>query len=117
MAQDKAQPYCDIHKRSYSKLEQCAECRGAVGVTVKVGSPKADTTTKRVHAAEARLRELACWSESGSQMREDPHVAVKWSAEASKWARIAMELEDKIDELEHDQWLVEQKRLLGGSGN
>ena len=101
----------------HSSIEQCGQCRAERAVAVKACSPKVDTTQKRVNAAEARLRELACWNECASQMRDDPQVAVKWSAESSKWARVAMDLEEKITEIEHDQWLVEQDRLRGGSGN
>lgn len=115
-----AQPqpnHCAIHDVRYGKLEQCSGCRASRSVTVTPGSPKADTSAKRVNAAAARLRELACWSECQGQMADDPNVAVKWSAESSKWARLAMELEAQITEVEHDQWLREQKRLLGGDGN
>ena len=107
---------CPTHQVSYGPLEQCSACRGSQGVAVVSGSPKADTTQKRVYAAEARLREYACWSECKTQMADDPNVAVKWSAESSKWARVAMELESHITEIEHDQWLREQKRLLSGGG-
>lgn len=117
MPPDTTGNFCSTHNTHYSKLEQCPVCRAGAGVVVKTSSPKADTTQKRVNAAAARLRELSCWNEAGTQMHDDPHVAVKWSAEAGKWARIAMELEAQITELEHDQWLVEQKRLLGGGGN
>lgn len=102
---------------TYGPLEQCPKCRAARSSAVKAGAPKADTTQKRVHAAEARLRELACWDRCKLDMADDGNIAVKWSAESSKWARLAMDLESQITEIEHDQWLVEQDQLRGGSGN
>lgn len=99
---------------TYGPLEQCPECRKSASGSVDGGSPKADTSTRRVHAGNARLREVACWENSNnSRAQDDGNVAVKWSAEAVKWARVAMELEQQILEIEHDQWLVEQKRKLG----
>jgi hypothetical protein len=124
--------YCAKHDKRYGKLEQCSECRKSRGITVKQESPKADTATVRVHAARYRLNEAACWNEfkrysavdltAGSEdddpVQIDPHVAVKFSAEAGKWAGRADELEMRILEIEHDQWLREQKRIMGGgSGN
>lgn len=101
------------HGKLYGGVEQCLECRKSAGVAVVTGPPKVDTAEKRVNAATARLRELACWDEAKAQMREEPNVAVKWSAESTKWARIAMEIEAGIAEIEHDQWLIDQKRRLG----
>jgi hypothetical protein len=124
--------YCAKHDRGYGKLEQCADCRASRGVTVKPGSPKADTSTIRLHAARYRMREAACWNEckryssidltaddkGGTPPKLDPQAAVKFSAESGKWASRADELEMRILEIEHDQWLREQKRLMGGgSGN
>jgi hypothetical protein len=105
--------YCETHDHHYSSIEQCAQCRASASVVVEHGPPKVNTSEKRVNAANARLRELACWNQSKLLMPEDGHVAVKWSSEATKWARIAMELEGSITEIEHDQWLVDQKRKLG----
>lgn len=117
MATDTTGNYCPTHDKHYGKLEQCGECRRARNATVAPGSPKADMTQRRVHAADARLREAACWEQCKATMAADGHTAVKWSAESTKWARLAMELEQQITEVEHDQWLREQKRLLGGGGN
>ena len=109
--------HCATHDVWYGKLEQCGQCRIARAGTIKTGSPKADTTQKRVHAAEARLRELSCWERCKTTMPDDGHLAVKWSDSATKWARLAMEIEAQITEVEHDQWLAEQKRILDGGGN
>ena len=81
------------------------------------GSPKADTTNVRVRAAEYRLCQASCWEEYKQNLREDPHVAVKFSAEAGKWAGRADELEMRILEIEHHQWLMEQDKLRRGGGN
>lgn len=116
MAADTTGNYCPTHDRHYGKLEQCGECRAARKATPEVGSPKADTTVKRTHAATARLREAACWEQCKVTMGDDGHTSVKWSAECSKWARVAMELEAQITEIEHDQWLRDQKQLLNGGG-
>jgi hypothetical protein len=108
------QKHCALHDVWYSKLEQCGECRRSAGSAVERGSPKADMSGHRVNAGNARLRELSCWENSNnSRAQDDGNVAVKWSAEAVKWARVAMELEQQIVEVEHDQWLVDQKRKLG----
>lgn len=106
---------CPKHpSATYGPLEQCPECRKSVADGIERGSPKADTGARRVNAANARLREVSCWSNSeAARAGDDGQVAVKWSAEAVKWARVAMDLEASIMEIEHDQWLVEQKRKLG----
>jgi hypothetical protein len=108
------QKRCLIHDITYGKLEQCSACRAARSVTVKTGSPKADTSAKRVHAATARLRELACWDACQLAMATDGNIAVKWSAESTKWARVAAEIEAQITEIEHDQWLRDENMRMGG---
>lgn len=105
---------CELHDIQYGKLEQCSGCRAAQTVAVKQGSPKADTTKIRAVAADYRLNQASCWSEYTTNLSDDPHVSVKFSAEAGKWAGRADELEMRILELEHDQWLIEQDRLLSG---
>jgi hypothetical protein len=86
-----------------------------VTLAVTDGPPKADTASARVNAANARIRELACWSNCTAATAEDPGNAVKWSAESAKWARVAMEIESKILDIEHDQWLMHEDRKRGGS--
>jgi hypothetical protein len=116
--------YCATHDCHHPKLERCPQCRAARNSIIKVASPKADTTELRILAATARLREAACWNEfkrysspdleSDTPTEIDPHIAVKFSAETVKHARLAMEIESKVAELEHDQWLIEQDRARGG---
>lgn len=105
------------HGKPYGGVERCGECRAARSVEVRTGSPKADTAPARTRAAEYRLYQASCWSEYAANVKADPHVAVKFSAEAGKWAGRADELEMRILELEHDQWLMEQDRQRRGRGN
>ena len=113
--------YCAVHDTSYGKLEQCAGCRGERGIAVKEGSPKADTKELRLREQEYReadkyLRRIAReWLDDGTA--QERNIALKAFDAAAKYARIALEIHTSIKELEHDQWLVEQKRLLGGGGN
>jgi hypothetical protein len=108
---------CEIHDVTYGKLEQCATCRAQRAGTAAATSPKADTSPLRVKAADYRLRELVCWQGFEAQIADDPHVAVKLSDQAGKWAGRADELESRLLEFEHDQWLIEQDRERRGGGN
>lgn len=96
-------------------------CRGDRAITVKEGAPKADTKELRLRETEYReadkyLRRLAReWLDDGTI--QERHVALKAFDAAAKYARIALEIHTSIKELEHDQWLVEQKRKLGSGGN
>lgn len=107
---------CDVHNRALGRLEQCPDCRAEKTGAAQSGSPRADTSGARVSAARYRLNEGECWVACQARKLDDPQVAVKWSAESMKWARLATETEMKILEIEHDQWLVEQdKQRKGGS--
>jgi hypothetical protein len=112
---------CPTHDVVYGKLEQCAQCRAARAITVKVSSPKADTRELELRESEYReadkyLRRVAreLMEEGTAQERG---LALKAFDAATKWARLALEIRTSRLELEHDQWLVEQKRMLGGGGN
>lgn len=109
--------YCAAHNRKYGKLEQCPQCRHEAMSGKHVGAPKADTLSLRVKAAEYRLREYACWAAFETALAYDPHVAVKLSDQSGKWAGRADELEMRLLELEHDQWLIEQDRERRSGGN
>lgn len=116
MATDTTGGYCPKHDKHYSKLEQCGACRAERAGAVVKGSPKADTSPLRVKAAEYRLREIAMWQAASAQIGADPHVAVKLSDQAGKWAGRADELEHRLLEIEHHQWMLEEdKRRRGGS--
>jgi hypothetical protein len=106
---------CALHDVSYGKLEQCSVCRAERAGGVKAGSPKADTSGPRTRAADYRLNQAACWDGYKTNLTDDPNVAVKFSAESGKWAGRADELEMRILEIEHDQWLIEQDRQRRGS--
>lgn len=114
MATDTTGNYCPTHDQHYSKIEQCSVCRAERTGAVPPQSPKADTLTARTHAARYRLNELACWEQVKANTADDPNVAVKWSAESAKWARLAAETEQQLLEIEHDQWLMEQDRKRRG---
>jgi hypothetical protein len=115
------QKHCAQHDVWHNKLEQCAECRKARSITVKEGAPKADTHELRLREGEYReadkyLRRIARdWLDNGTA--QERNVALKAFDAAAKYARLALEIHSSIKELEHDHWLVEQKRLLGGGGN
>ena len=112
---------CPKHGVPYGPLEQCSECRAARSITVKPGAPKADTAELRIRESEYReadkyLRRIAReWLENGT--KQERQIAIKAFDAAVKWARLALEIHASVKEIEHDQWLVEQKRLLGGGGN
>lgn len=111
---------CPRHGIEYGRLEQCSACRAARSITVKTGSPKADTSELQLRedeyrGADKKLRRIAfeLLDEGTAQERS---IAVKMLDCATKWARLALEIRTSRLELEHDQWLVEQKRLLSGGG-
>ncbi len=105
---------CPEHDVIHGALEQCSVCRSLRSGSIVAGSPKADTSGARVNAARYRLNESACWAELQANSADDPNVAVKWSAESAKWARLAAETEQQLLEIEHDQWLIEQDRKRRG---
>ena len=114
--------YCAAHDKQYGKLEQCPGCRKSASAVVAAQSPKADTKEMEARESEYRecdkyLRRLAKkWLDEGTA-QERP-TAIKAMDAASKWARLALEIRQNRLEMEHDQWLVEQNRLMGGgSGN
>lgn len=113
-----AQPYCEIHNIRYGKLEQCSGCRASKGIEVKSGAPRADTRELHLREQEYReadkyLRRVAReWLDDGTARERG--IALKAFETATKYARLALEIHASIKELEHDQWLVEQNRLLGG---
>lgn len=119
--EQKGKKHCALHDVWYGQLEQCGECRKARGITVKTTSPKADTHELKVREDEYReadkyLRRIARdWLENGTA--QERNVALKAFDAASKYARLALEIRQSRLEIEHDQWLVDQKRQLGGGGN
>jgi hypothetical protein len=109
--------YCPLHDVTYGALEQCSTCRSDRSGAVASESPKADTLPARIKAAEYRTYQLSCWSEYSANVKDDPHVAVKFSAEAGKWAGRADEIELRILEIEHHQWMLEQDKQRRGGGS
>lgn len=121
MATDTTGGYCPKHDAHYSKVEQCGTCRAERAGSVAVASPKADTHELDVREQEYReadkfLRRIAReWLDDGTA--QERNVALKAFDTAAKYARLALEIRTSRLELEHDQWLVEQKRKLSGGGN
>lgn len=116
------QKHCPKHDVLYGRLEQCSQCRAERSIAVKSAAPKADTHELRLRESEYReadkyLRRIAReWLDDGTA--QERNTALKAFDTAAKYARLALEIHTSIKELEHDQWLVEQKRLLGrGHGN
>jgi hypothetical protein len=60
---------------------------------------------------------MACWERAQLAWTDDGHVSVKFSAESGKWAGRADELEARLLEIEHDQWLRDEKQRMSGGGN
>ena len=108
------QKHCPTHDVWYGKLEQCSVCRAERAGSAPAASPKADTKPLRVKAAEYRLREYEMWTASKGMLIDDPHVAVKLSDQSGKWAGRADDIEVKLLEIEHHQWMLEQDRLRRG---
>lgn len=114
--------YCPVHDESFGALDRCGKCpKPTRGITIQ-GAPKADTRELHLREGEYReadkyLRRIAReWLDDGTA--QERGIALKAFETAAKYARIALEIHTSIKELEHDQWLVEQKRLLGrGHGN
>lgn len=106
------------HGRPYGGIEQCGECRRVRATAISPTSPKAETKEleTREHeyrAADVYLRRLAReWLDDGTA--RDRQVALKAFDAAARWARLALEIRQQRIEIEHDQWLVEQKRILSG---
>jgi hypothetical protein len=114
--------HCAVHDIRYGKLEQCRACRAERSATVKASSPKADTKELRLRESEYReadkfLRRIAreILDEGTAQERG---LAIKMFDAAAKWARIALEINTSMLEIEHDQWLRDENmRMRGGGGN
>ena len=115
------QKHCPTHDVWYGKLEQCGACREAHYSATKNVSPKADTSELAVRESEYReadkyLRKKGKeWLEDGTA--QERNVALKAFDTASKFARISYEIRQWRLEVEHEQWLAAQKRLLDGGGN
>lgn len=108
--------HCDTHNVDYPRVGQCAKCRAEAAAASPTESPKADTSPARIRAAEYRANQYECWGAAVAAKIEDPQVAVKWSAEAGKWAGRADLIELKLLEIEHEQWVFEQdQKRRGGS--
>jgi len=108
--------HCDTHDVDYPRVGQCPRCRVDAAAVRGNESPKADTSVARVRAAEYRANQFECWGQSMASKIDDPQVAVKWSAEAGKWAGRADLIELKLLEIEHEQWVFEQdQKRRGGS--
>jgi hypothetical protein len=120
VATDTTGGYCPEHKLHYPRLQQCAECRRARAGAAVSGSPKADTRELELREQEYReadkyLRRVAReWLDDGTA--QERNVALKAFDAAAKYARLALEIRTSRLEIEHDQWLVEQKRKLSGGG-
>lgn len=119
--EQKGKKHCALHDVWYGQLEQCAECRKSRGISVKAASPKTDVKELQLLADEYRaedkfLRRVAReWLTDGTaKERRDALEAIKTAA---RCASLFKETHLSIKELEHDHWLVEQKRLLGSGGN
>ena len=121
MATDTTGNYCPTHNQHFGKLEQCAGCRAGRRAAATAESPKADTRELELRESEYReadkfLRRKAreILDDGTAQER---NLAIKMFDSAAKWARISLEIRNQRLELEHDQWLVEQKRKLSGGSN
>lgn len=55
------------------------------------------------------------WLEDGTA--QERNIALKAFDTATKFARIAYEIRQWRLEVEHEQWLAAQKRLLAGGGD
>jgi hypothetical protein len=113
---------CPIHDIAHRRIEQCPQCRAAAAGTARDdGPPKADVSELEKREREYRdadtfLRGLAHeWLTEGTA--QERSIAIKAFDAASKWARLSYEIRQQRIEIEHDQWLRDQKARLGGGGN
>lgn len=108
------------HGIMYDGLEQCARCRETKSAGPTTSSPRVDTRgleemEKEYRDLDGFLRHLACKIFDPSEgMPNERHLAVKMLDNAAKWARLALDIRAERLEIQHDQWLVEQKRMLDG---
>jgi len=62
-------------------------------------------------------RSKACWSECEAMRGgtdRDGNTAVKWSAEALKWARLREEMQETLDRRAHNLDLINHEREMSG---
>jgi hypothetical protein len=72
----------------------------------------------RARIAEYESRSRTCWRkvkelDEGESKREE-NVAVKWSAESLKWARLAEERQEILDRRAHNLDLIHHEQDMSG---
>lgn len=110
--------HCTRHDFAFKRGEVCHQCVVDPG---EAPGGVADNPAYHV-ALAARISEYAsrsriCWSEVDELRKgtdRDANAAAKWSAEAVKWARLAEERQDVLDNREHDLELIRHEREMAG---
>lgn len=111
--------HCTRHDFAFQRGEVCHRCivdpGEEPGGIVEVPEYQQELKA-RISEYESRSR--TCWRkvaeiDEGENKREE-NVAVKWSAEALKWARLAEERREVLDRREHNLELIRHEREMSG---
>lgn len=111
--------HCTRHQETFKRGEVCHGCVTDPGEAP--GAVAADPEYQRQLRArinEYQSRARTCWRkvvelDEGESRREE-NTAVKWSAEAVKWARLAEERQDILDNRDHDMTLIRHEEAMSG---
>lgn len=112
--------YCTRHDYAFTRGTVCHQCVVDPGATdTGLEQDEAEVSALRARVAEYQSRSRMCWSEAERLRKDDRQgqLAVKWSDAATKWARLAEERQDKIDEYARDDRLVRKAEKLAGVSN
>lgn len=110
---------CTRHNVELDRGEVCHRC-----VTDPADAPSASNDDPeyqlelRARINEYRSNARACMGECNSLRKDgtaiDGNLAVKWSAEAIKWSRLAEEQQSTLDSRAHDLRLIAHEERMSG---
>jgi len=107
---------CTRHGETFARAEVCQACAtdpgDGPGETFE--SEEVDRRLMRL-ANEFRGHGRAMWNAAHLRLKgteTDQNTAAKLSAEAVKWQRLALELEDKVSARDHDRKLIRHEREM-----
>lgn len=108
---------CTRHGTTFARAEVCHECASDPGDGPGEIVESEDLDRKLLALAnEFRGAGRVMWREAKSLLEDgtaqDKNTAAKLSAEAVKWQRLALELEDKVSARDHDRKLIRHEREM-----
>lgn len=108
--------HCTRHDFKFLRGEVCHECVTDPGDPP--GAVADDPEYQRALRArinEYETRERACWRRAeGLDGAREENIAVKWSTEAVKWARLKEESRNKLDQRAHNLDLIRHEEVMSG---